>query len=190
MPDWFLAPWPWYVAGPLIGLVVPLLLLVGGKVFGISTSFQHICAATLPGKHAYLNYDWRAKRWQLALVVGLVLGGVLGGTLLGDTDATVAISEATRADLAELGVTDFTGLVPSQWISWEGLSTLPGLVLVVVGGFLVGFGARYADGCTSGHAIMGLANFQIPSLIATVAFFIGGLISVHLLLPLILGGAP
>lgn len=188
MLDRVLAPWPWYVAGPLVGLVVPLLLIVGGKVFGISTSFQHVCAATLPGRLPYLNYDWRAKKWQLALVLGLVLGGALGGLVLSDPDAVVAISGATRADLEALGVTDFTGLVPRQWVSWEGLLSLPGFAMVVVGGFLVGFGARYADGCTSGHAIMGLSSFQLPSLIAVIGFFAGGLISVHILLPIIFGG--
>jgi uncharacterized protein len=187
MPEWLVRPWPWYVVGPLVGLVVPVLLIVGGKVFGISSSFQHICAATCPGELEYLRYDWRAKRWQLALVAGLVLGGVLGGLVFAEPGATVAISEATHADLRSLGVTDFTGLVPSQWVSWRGLATLPGLVMVVVGGFLVGFGARYADGCTSGHAISGLASFQLPSLLATLGFFAGGLLSVHVLLPLLVG---
>lgn len=190
MPDWLVSPWPWYVAGPLVGLVVPVLLLVGGKVFGISSSFQHLCAATAPGRLPYLQYDWRAKRWQLALVAGLAIGGLLGGLVLSEPGWTVAISEATREDLAGLGVTDFSGLVPSEWISWGGLGTVPGLVMVVLGGFLVGFGARYADGCTSGHAISGLASFQLPSLIATLAFFAGGLVSVHLLLPLLVGGTP
>ncbi|MDX1395741.1 MAG: YeeE/YedE thiosulfate transporter family protein [Gemmatimonadota bacterium] len=191
MPEWLLAPWPWYVAGPLIGLTVPALLLFGRKVFGISSTFQHLCAAALPRRFPYLDYDWRAKRWQLALAAGMVIGGWIAmGPLTAAREYEIAISEATRADLTALGVTDFSGLVPRQWISWEGLGTLPGLVMIVAGGFLVGFGARWADGCTSGHAITGLANLQLPSLIATLGFFAGGLVAARVLLPLLLGSAP
>ncbi|RMF65474.1 MAG: YeeE/YedE family protein [Bacteroidetes bacterium] len=179
-------PWPWYVAGPLIGLVVPALLLLGGKQFGISANLRHLCAATLPGKLDFFRYDWkRSGLWNLTFAAGIVLGGFLAHTLLSNPDP-IAISEATRADLAALGIRDFSGLVPSQIFSWSGLLTVPGFMMIVVGGFLVGFGARYAGGCTSGHAISGLADLQLPSLIAVIGFFIGGLIVTHLLLPLIL----
>ena len=190
MTDLLLGPWPWYVAGPLIGLTVPALLLFGRKVFGISSTFQHICAATLPGRFPYLDYDWKAKRWQLGLAAGLVIGGWIAMGPLSHPGHEVAISAATRGDLAALGVTDFSGLVPRQWISWRGLGTPAGFVMIVVGGFLVGFGARWADGCTSGHAITGLANLQIPSLFATLGFFAGGLIAARIVLPLLLGGGP
>jgi uncharacterized membrane protein YedE/YeeE len=178
------APWPWYVAGPLIGLVVPLVYWYGGRKWGISRSLQHICAATLPRDIEYFRYDWRKQGgWSLSLAVGAIIGGFVGGRILSSPDAVVAISEATRADLTALGITDFTGMLPADVFSFEALLSPLGVVSVVVGGFLVGFGARYANGCTSGHAISGVASLQLSSLVAVVGFFVGGLLSVHVLLP-------
>jgi uncharacterized protein len=180
------APWPWYVAGPLIGLVVPLVYWYGGRKWGVSQSLQHVCAATLPRRIEYFRYDWRKEGgWNLAMVAGMLAGGFVGGRFLSRPDDVVAISEATRADLTELGVTSFTGMVPADVFSLGSLLTLPGLLVVVLGAFLVGFGARYANGCTSGHAISGLSSLQPSSLLAVVGFFVGGLLSVHLLLPLV-----
>lgn len=179
-------PWTWWVAGPLLGLVAPFVFWYGGKKWGVSRSLQHLCAATFPGGLEYFRYDWRRQgAWSLAMVAGIVVGGFLGGRVLSSPDHVVAISEATRADLVELGVTDFSGMVPSELFSFHALLSLPGVVLIVVGAFLVGFGARYANGCTSGHAISGLSLLQPSSLLAVVGFFVGGLISVHLLLPLL-----
>lgn len=187
MIDFLAQPWPWYVAGPLIGLIVPLLLLLGGKSFGISANLRHLCAATVPGRVAFFRYDWKGSGlWNLVFALGIVIGGFTAATLLSSPDPVVGISEATRADLRALGIDDLTGLVPHQLISWRGLATLPGFLLIVGGGFLVGFGARYAGGCTSGHAISGLADLQLPSLVAVIGFFIGGLFATHVLLPLIL----
>lgn len=187
MPDVVSEPWPWYVAGPLIGLVVPMLLVIGGKVFGVSANLRHLCAAGFPGKVEFFRYDWRkAGLWNLTFVLGTLIGGFVAVQLVPVEDVVIGISEATRADLGALGVSDFTGLVPEDLISWSALTSFPGVMLVVVGGFLVGFGARYAGGCTSGHAISGLADFQLPSLVAVVGFFVGGLIVTHLLLPIIL----
>ena len=181
-------PWPWYVAGPLIGLTVAVLLLVGGKAFGVSSSLRHLCAATVPGRSPYLRYDWRRTGlWNLLFVAGVILGGLVAGTLL-STGEPVAISEATRADLRELGVATDTGLVPTDVYSLRALASPSGFIVLVLGGFLVGFGARYAAGCTSGHGIIGLASFQKPALVAVLGFFAGGLLATHLLLPLILGG--
>ena len=180
-------PWPWYVAGPLIGLVVPFVYWYGGRKWGVSQSLQHLCAATAPGKIEYLRYDWRKEgAWNLTMVVGVVAGGFVGGRLLSGPEDEVAISEATRSDLAALGVRDFSGMMPSDVFSLEALLTPAGLVMILLGGFLVGFGARYANGCTSGHAISGLANLQLSSLVAVVGFFVGGLISAHFLLGVIL----
>ncbi|PQJ34310.1 YeeE/YedE family protein [Salinibacter sp. 10B] len=181
------ASWPWYVAGPIIGLFVPLLLFLTGKAFGVSSSLKHACAATVPGRADYFNYDWKASGlWNLIFVVGILLGGVVAVQFLGGGGPT-GISAATKTDLQALGLTDFSGLVPPELFSWSSLTTLPGLVAIVLGGFLVGFGARYAGGCTSGHAITGMATMQLPSLIAVVGFFIGGLFTTYVLLPLLLG---
>jgi uncharacterized membrane protein YedE/YeeE len=188
MPEAVMQPWPWYVAGPLIGLMVPFVYWYGGKKWGVSSTLQHLCAATAPGSIEYFRYDWWKKgAWHLAMASGMVLGGLIGGRILARPDDVVAISGATRSDLASLGITDFTGMVPSDVFALQQILTVPGLVIIVLGGFLVGFGARYANGCTSGHAISGLANLQASSLVAVIGFFVGGLISAHVLLPLILG---
>lgn len=180
-------PWPWWVAGPIIGLIVPLLLLVGGRRFGVSSSFQHICAAAVPGRIPYFQYDWRRQgTWNLIFVTGMLLGGFVAAAALSGPEIHVGISDATRQDLSALGITSFVGLEPQQIFSWHGLLTLPGLVMILGGSFLVGFGARYAGGCTSGHAITGLADLQAASLVAVIGFFLGGLVSTYVVLPLVL----
>jgi uncharacterized membrane protein YedE/YeeE len=184
------APWPWYVAGPLIGLAVPVLLLVGGKVFGISANLRHLCAA-VPAprgmKPAFLRYDWRRTGgWNLVFVLGVALGGALSVTVFGTPDVGSHISEAARQEIAALGVTDFSGLVPSELISWSALFSPAGFLMMAFGGFLVGFGARWAGGCTSGHAISGLADLRLPSLVAVLGFFAGGLLVTWIVLPLLL----
>ena len=188
MIEYLSQPWPWFVAGPLIGLTVALLLLVGGRSFGVSSSLRHVCAATVPGRSSFLRYDWRKiGLWNLVFVAGMILGGVIAGTFL-STGEPVAISQATKADLEALGVSTDTGLVPTDIYSLQALATHSGFFVLVIGGFLVGFGARYAGGCTSGHGVTGLASFQLGSLVAVLGFFAGGLLATHLLLPLILGG--
>jgi uncharacterized membrane protein YedE/YeeE len=187
--DFISRPWPWYVAGPLIGLFVPALLLVGNRLFGISGNFRHMCAAVLPGRNEFLRYDWKKSGlWNLTFLAGIVLGGWLATHVIGSPDAVVGIAESTRADLAALGIRDFAGLVPSDLFSWSQAFTPAGLVVLGLGGFLVGFGARWAGGCTSGHAISGLADLQLPSLVAVVGFFVGGLLVTWFVLPLVLPG--
>ncbi|NND71929.1 MAG: YeeE/YedE family protein [Rhodothermales bacterium] len=186
MIETILQPWPWYVAGPLIGLMVPALLLFDSKRFGISSSLRHICAATIPSNASYFKYDWKQRGgWNLLFALGMIGGGTLAATVLGDASADIALAPATIADLQNLGIQDFSGLVPDDVFSWSALTTLPGFLSLVVGGFLVGFGARYANGCTSGHGITGLASFQMSSLVAVIGFFIGGLIMTYFILPLI-----
>jgi uncharacterized membrane protein YedE/YeeE len=177
-------PWPWYVAGPLIGLTVPTLLLIGNKSFGISSSLRHICAACMPANISFFKYDWKKEIWNLVFVLGVFLGGMIAMNFL-ENPNSFQLSEATITDLKALGIQDFSGLMPADLFSIYVLFSLKGLVLFVVGGFLVGFGTRYAGGCTSGHAIMGLSNLQLPSLIATCCFMVGGFVMTHLLMPYI-----
>lgn len=187
MDGFLTAPWPWYVAGPLIGLFVPLLLVLTGKALGVSSSLKHTCAAAVPTEARYFNYDWKGSGlWNLIFVAGILLGGVLAVQVLGGGGPT-GMSAATKADLQGLGLSDFSGLVPPELFGWSSLTTVPGIIVLVVGGFLVGFGARYAGGCTSGHGITGMATFQLPSLIAVIGFFVGGLFTTHVVLPLLLG---
>lgn len=183
---WIIQPWPWYIAGPLIGLTVPLLLLIGNKPFGISSSLRHICAACAPANIPFFRYNWRAEVWNLFFVLGIFLGGVVGSTLLANPEPII-VAGNTQKDLATLGIRQFNGLMPNEIFSWQGLSSLKGFIIIVIGGIAVGFGTRWAGGCTSGHAITGLANLQGPSLVATICFMIGGFFSTHVLLPLILG---
>lgn len=188
MIDVFARPWPWWVVGPLIGLVVPALWFLGGKSFGISSSFRHVCAATVPGRIEYFRYDWKSKGgWNLLFVLGLLLGGFLAGVVLGGAETSVAVSAATRADLAELGIAPQPGMAPDELVSWRALATPLGVLVMVGGGLLLGFGARWGGGCTSGHAVTGLANLQLPSLVAVAGFFVGGLFATWVLLPALLG---
>ncbi|MCB0060871.1 MAG: YeeE/YedE family protein [Caldilineaceae bacterium] len=146
-----LQPWPWYVAGPLIGLTVPLLLFLSGKSLGISSSFRHFCSILMPRSPlAYIRENnWRAESWNLFFIAGIVVGAFIAAHFL---SANTPV------------------FLPASYHSVGGITKL------LLGGVLVGFGTRYANGCTSGHTIMGLSNLQWPSLVASICFFIGGLI--------------
>ncbi len=178
-------PWPWYIAGPLIGLTVPILLILGNKSFGISSSLRHICAACIPANISFFKYDWKKELWNLFFVFGILLGGIIASHYL--TNSTeIFVNPKLKAELATYGITDFSNLVPTQLMDFASLLTLRGFITMVVGGFLVGFGTRYAGGCTSGHAIMGLSNLQWPSLVATICFMAGGFLMANVILPIIL----
>lgn len=183
--DWLHAPWPWWVAGPLIGLIVPLLLILGNKPFGISSSLRHVCAACFPANIPFFKYNWKKEAWNLFFVAGIIGGGALTSLWLENPDA-VQLNPVLINDLRKDGIIDFVGLLPSELFNWNNLFSLQGFLLVVMGGFLVGFGTRYAGGCTSGHSIMGLSNLQWPSLVATVCFMTGGFIMANLFIPAIL----
>lgn len=142
-------PLPWYIAGPLLGLFVPAMLLLTGKEPGVSSSFRHVCAV-LPGAKAidYFNYHvLKDGLWQILFVVGILLGGTLVQYGLGGAGVPLLIP----ANLTAFGVF--------------------GLFL---GGIAVGFGTRWADGCTSGHTISGISNLSLSSVIASVCFIVGG----------------
>lgn len=179
-----LEPWPWYVAGPIIGLLVPLLLIFG-KQLGVSSSFRHACAATVPSNIPFLNYNWKEHKWNLIFVLGIMLGGFLASNFL-SVDNSLILSEATIETLSTMGISNNGSLIPEQLFSWEFFTSIKGFFFIVIGGFAIGFGTRYAGGCTSGHAIMGLSNLQLPSLITVIFFFVGGLVMTHLILPFIL----
>ncbi|MBR9855843.1 MAG: YeeE/YedE family protein [Algicola sp.] len=178
-------PWPWYVAGPLIAICMALLILMG-KRFGMSSNLETFCSIGGAGKFSdYFKVDIKSKRWNLLVVLGSVIGGFLGAHWLSPNPA-VDISPKTVTKLQELGF-DSAGktYLPTELFSMESLSDPKVWIILLIAGILVGFGTRYAGGCTSGHAISGLSNLQRPSLIAVIGFFIGGLIMVHLLFPLI-----
>ena len=171
--------------GPLIGLTVPALLIIGNKSFGISSSLRHICAACFPANIPFFKYDWKKEIWNLFFVLGIFLGAVIAVNLLANSEP-VHINAKLATDLAGYGITDYSGLVPNQLFNWQNLLSVKGFIMIVLGGFMVGFGTRYAGGCTSGHAIMGLSTLQWPSLVATVCFMVGGFIMSNLILPFIL----
>jgi uncharacterized membrane protein YedE/YeeE len=183
--EWIKQPWPWYIAGPLIGLIVPLLLLVGNKAFGISSSLRHVCAACLPANIPFFKYDWKKEIWNLYFVSGIIVGALIINLFFSNPNP-VELNPKLVSDLQSSGIDNFKGLVPVELFNWNSLFTAKGIILIVVGGFMVGFGTRYAGGCTSGHAIMGISSLQIPSLIATISFMIGGFIVANLFIPIVL----
>lgn len=177
-------PWPWFVSGPLIALVMFILLYFGGY-FGVSSNLRTMCTIAGAGKkNEFFKIDWKDQIWNLVFVLGTIIGGFIASKFLGGEN-TLTLSQNTIADLNSYGI-EFNGkLVPTEIFNWNYMFTFKGFLILIVGGFLVGFGTRYAGGCTSGHAISGLSNLQLPSLIAVIGFFIGGLIMTHLIFPLI-----
>ncbi|OWY23054.1 YeeE/YedE family protein [Sphingobacteriales bacterium UPWRP_1] len=179
-------PWPWYIAGAGIALVMFLLLWFGGE-FGVSGALGTMCSMCGAGKKVpFFNVNWHNQLWNVVFVFGGLVGGFIAGHWL-NSGANIQISQATVQDLQALGITNFSGLAPAEIFGTDQILTLRGFIFLVIGGFLVGFGTRYAGGCTSGHAISGLSNLQLPSLIAVIGFFIGGLLMTHLLLPFLIG---
>ena len=176
---------PWYVAGQLISLTM-LLFVIGAKEFGMSSNLCCSCSAIGAGKAAdFFKFDWKKERWNLTVVVGAIIGGFIASNYMSDN--TVEISEETATELAQEYNINSVGeaYLPPEIFSTDNLTDPKILLVLIVGGFLVGFGARYAGGCTSGHAISGLSNLQLPSLIAVIGFFIGGLVMINFIYPLI-----
>jgi uncharacterized membrane protein YedE/YeeE len=165
--------------------MVPLLLILGNKAFGVSSSLRHICAAFAPARIPFFQYDWKRETWNLYFVAGVLLGGFIVMQFLADP-SPIHVSPKLASELTRYGITDYNGLVPKQLFSWQSLLSVRGFIMMVLGGFLVGFGTRYAGGCTSGHSIMGLSTLQWPSLVATCCFMLGGFIMANLILPFIL----
>lgn len=181
-----LEPWPWYLTGPLIGLIVPMLLLIGNRSFGISSTFRHVIAICYPARINYFQYDWRREIWNLVFVAGIAVGGFVAIHWMTAQGTESMIAPAFAAQLAEYGIQPGQYLLPRELFDWSRLTSIGTLSLLLSGGFLVGFGTRYAGGCTGGHAITGIATFQRASIIATIAFMVGGFLMANLILPSIL----
>lgn len=183
--DWLFKPWQWYISGPLIALTLFLLLIIG-KRFGMSSNLRTLCSIGGAGKNvSFFNFDWKSQRWNLIVAFGVIIGGFIASNFL--TETSVAnLNPDVVMDLRNLGF-ESAGktYMPTELFSNSVFGSFKGILILVIGGFLIGFGARYAGGCTSGHAISGLSNLQVPSLIAVIGFFIGGLVMVHFLFPLI-----
>jgi uncharacterized membrane protein YedE/YeeE len=165
--------------------MVPVLLIIGNKSFGISSSLRHICAACLPARIPFFRYNWKNEWWNLIFVAGILLGALIATQWLQDP-APVQVNPKLVSELGKYGVNDYHNLVPADLFNWQSLFTARGFILMVVGGFLVGFGTRYGGGCTSGHAIMGISTLQFPSLVTTISFMAGGFLVANFIIPVIL----
>lgn len=184
MIEFILQPWPWWFSGIVISSIM-FLLIFFGQSFGFSSNLRTICSAAGGGKLVpFFSFDWKSQIWNLVFLVGAIIGGFIASQFL-STGAPVLISDATIQDLAALGFSAPQSAQPEELFSWEAALSLKGFLKLAIGGMMVGFGARYAGGCTSGHAISGISDLQVPSMIAVAGFFIGGLVMTHLLLPLI-----
>ncbi|KAB8151668.1 YeeE/YedE family protein [Kordia sp. TARA_039_SRF] len=183
--NWIYEPWPWYVSGFMIALIMFLLIMVG-KNFGMSGNLRTMCTICGAGNKAdFFRFDWKAQRWNLVVVLGAIIGGFIAHEFL-TVEEAVAINPNTVADLQALGFESAgKAYLPNELFDTSVFTDIKSLSLLIIGGFLVGLGARYAGGCTSGHAISGLSDLQIPSLIAVIGFFIGGLIMIHFIFPLL-----
>lgn len=184
MRNFLTQPWSWWFSGIMIAAIM-FFLIYFGKSFGFSANLRTICAAAGLGKKTkFFDFNWKSQVWNLVFLVGAIAGGMIAKQFL-STDAPVAISQATITDLGKLGIAAPVSLQPEELFGLDAILSLKGFLILAAGGLLVGFGSRYAGGCTSGHAISGLSDLQVPSLIAVVGFFAGGLIMTFLILPLI-----
>jgi uncharacterized membrane protein YedE/YeeE len=178
-------PWAWYVAGPVIAVVMFLLYYFGER-FGVSSNLETFCSIGGAGKFVdYFKIDWKQNSWNLIFVAGAITGGFIASQWLSPSNV-VDLNPQTIQDLADIGIQNAGATyLPDEIFSIETMLTLKGFLILLVAGVMVGFGARWAGGCTSGHAIVGLSNLELPSLISVIGFFIGGLIMTWFILPLI-----
>lgn len=178
-------PWPWFIGGPLIAISL-LLYFYFGKNFGVSTNLETLCSMAGAGKISdYFKKDWKERDFALLFVVGLIIGGFISSTYL-IPNQTIDLNPKTIKELTDLGFSNVGNqYFPDEIFSKEAFSSIKGFLILLVSGVLIGFGTRYAGGCTSGHAITGLSSLQLPSLLAVIGFFIGGIIATWFIIPLI-----
>lgn len=185
--DFLLQPWAWYIGGPLIALTL-FLFFYFGKSFGVSTNLETMCTIAGAGKVSdYFKKDWKARDWSLIFIVGLLIGGAIASNFLSTN--TINLNPKTVQELADLGFANAgkSSIAPMEIFSIESMLSLKGFLILIIAGIFIGFGTRFAGGCTSGHAITGLSSLQFPSLLAVIGFFTGGLIMTWVLFPLIFG---
>lgn len=184
MREFITQTWSWWFSGTMIAAIM-FFLLYFGQSFGFSANLRTICAAAGLGKKTkFFDFNWKAQIWNLVFLVGAIVGGFIAKQFL-SSDVPVEISQATINDLSKLGIAAPVSLQPAELFSLDAILSIKGFLVLAVGGLMVGFGSRYGGGCTSGHAISGLSDLQVPSLIAVVGFFIGGLVMTFFILPLI-----
>lgn len=150
----------WAAAGAGIAAVTLTLLFVLNRRLGISTGFEDVCSLVLKAPYFRRERLLSARGWRLPFLAGLVLGGVISAVLGGGWSPSW-----------ELGMLD----------QRLGLGHAGKLIWMFVGGLFIGFGTRLAGGCTSGHGIFGLSNLEWPSLVSTISFMGGGVVTTHLI---------
>jgi uncharacterized membrane protein YedE/YeeE len=184
MIEFLSQPWPWWISGIVISVVM-FLLLFFGQSFGFSSNLRTVCSMAGAGKRVkFFDFNWKTQIWNLVFLGGSIVGGFIAHQFL-SPELPVQIAESTIQDLSGLGISAPKDMQPTELFGLDALLNFKGLAILILGGFLVGFGARYAGGCTSGHAISGMSDLQIPSLIAVIGFFIGGLSMTHLIFPIL-----
>lgn len=184
MREFITQTWSWWFSGAMIAAIM-FFLIYFGQSFGFSSNLRTICAAAGLGKKVkFFNFNWKTQTWNLVFLAGAIIGGFIANQFL-STGTPMEISEATINDLSKLGIAAPASLQPAELFSLDAILSVKGFLVLALGGLMVGFGSRYAGGCTSGHAISGLSDLQVPSLIAVIGFFLGGLLMTFFILPLI-----
>ncbi len=183
--NWIYATWPWYISGPAIAFIMFLLLMVG-KNFGMSSNLKTLCTLCGAGRSTnFFKFNWKTQKWNLLVALGAVLGGFIASCFM-TPNLAVTLNPDTVTNLKTLGINSAnSAYMPVELFGDAVFQSPKNILILVLGGLCIGFGARYAGGCTSGHAISGLSNLQRPSLIAVIGFFIGGLVMVHFIYPFI-----
>lgn len=183
--DFITQTWSWYISGLLIGFVM-FLLIYFGKTFGMSSNLRALCSFAGADKYAdFFRFDFKAQNWNLVVLLGAMIGGFVAVHFL-SAPANVTLNPKTIQALTDMGFdTPDSKLLPDAMFG-QAIFTNPKMIFILlIGGVFIGFGSRYAGGCTSGHAIQGLSNLQWQSLKAVIGFFVGGLLMVHFIFPLI-----